>query len=324
MAFRAENTQMVLELNHSIDLRGIFERHRERPWLFVRPGGNWGDYLIYAGAEKMADAVGLDWTSCDSAELEHRLTTPDHCIYLHGSGGYNSWASGRPFLDLEKATAREVHLVVQGPQSCENAPEKLKSRFEQALASIRCRDLIFFAREKTTLQVLQELGLAQYGATLGLDHDTALALEPGDLCVIAGLREMPRGNYDLIVFREDNERLPPGLNASHPKGVVIDPAGAATSFAHWMRIHLYSRTITTNRLHSAIVCAIAGKQVTIAPGSYHKNRSVWEHSLSEKGVAWTDAIRPQENPFWGRLPRFIRNSYKVGRMRLMLHRVPIR
>lgn len=324
MAIRAKNTQMVPELNHSMNLRGIFERYRERPWLFVRPGGNWGDYLIYAGAEKMADAVGLDWSSCDSAELEYRATTPDHCIYLHGSGGYNSWASGRPFLDLEKATAREVHLVVQGPQSCENAPEKLKSRFEQALASVRCRDLIFFAREKTTLQVLQELGLDQYGATLGLDHDTALALEPEDLCAIAGLREMPRGNYDLIVFREDNERLPPGLNASHPTGVVIDPAGAATSFAHWMRMHLYSRTITTNRLHSAIVCAIAGKPVTIAPGSYHKNRSVWEYSLSGKGVAWTDAIRPQENPFWGRLPRFIRNSYKVGRMRLMLHRVPIR
>jgi len=315
---------MVRELNHSLTLRQIFERHRERPWLFVRPGGNWGDYLIYAGAEKMADAAGLDWSSCDSAELEHRATTPDHCIYLHGSGGYNSWGSGRPFFDLERSVARAVHLVVQGPQSSEAAPEKLKSRFERALAAMRCRDLIFFARERTSLQAFQDIGLDQYGATPGLDHDTALALEPDDLCAIAGLREMPRGNYDLIVFREDNERLAPGLNASHPTGVVIDPAGAASSFAHWMRIHLYSRTITTNRLHSAIVCAIAGKTVTIAPGAYHKNRSVWEYSLMGKGVAWADAIRPQENPFWERLPRFIRNSYKVGRMRLMLHRVPIR
>ena len=315
---------MVRELSHSPDLRQIFERHRERPWLFVRPGGNWGDYLIYAGAEKMADAAGLTWSSCDSAELEHQATTPDHCIYLHGSGGYNSWGSGRPFFDLERSVAREVHLVVQGPQSSEAAPEKLKNRFERALAAVRCRDLIFFAREKTSLQVFHDIDLSRYGVTPGLDQDTALALEPADLCAIAGLREMPRGNYDLIVFREDNERLPPAVHALHPTGVVIDPAGAASSFAHWMRIHLYSRTITTNRLHSAIVCAIAGKPVTIAPGAYHKNRSVWEYSLSEKGVAWTDAIRPQENPFWERLPRFIRNSYKVGRMRLMLHRVPIR
>ena len=315
---------MVRELSHSPDLCQIFERHRERPWLFVRPGGNWGDYLIYAGAEKMADAAGLDWSSCDSAELEHRATTPDHCIYLHGSGGYNSWGSGRPFFDLERSVARDVHLVVQGPQSSEAAPEKLKNRFERALAAMRCRDLIFFARERTSLQVFQDIGLDQYGATPGLDHDTALSLEPDDLCAIAGLREMPRGNYDLIVFREDNERLPPAAQASRPSGVVIDPAGAASSFAHWMRMHLYSRAITTNRLHSAIVCAIAGKPVTIAPGAYHKNRSVWEYSLSEKGVAWSDAIHPQENPFWERLPRFIRNSYKVGRMRLMLHRVPIR
>ena len=315
---------MVRELSHSPNLRQIFERHRERPWLFVRPGGNWGDYLIYAGAEKMADAAGLNWSSCDSAELEHQVTTPEHCIYLHGSGGYNSWGSGRPFFDLERSVAREVHLVVQGPQSTENAPAKLKSRFERALASMRCRELLFFAREETSLQVLHDIELSRYGATLGLDHDTALALEPHDLCAIAGLREMPHGNYDLVVFREDNERLPPAVHASHPTGIVIDPAGAASSFAHWMRIHLYSRTITTNRLHSAIVCAIAGKPVTIAPGSYHKNRSVWEYSLSGKGVAWSDTIRPQENPFWERLPRFIRNSYKVGRMRLMLHRVPIR
>jgi hypothetical protein len=99
---------------------------------------------------------------------------------------------------------------------------------------------------------------------------------------------------------------------------------AAKSFAHWMRIHLNSRAIVTNRLHSAIVCTLAGKPVTIAPGAYHKNRSVWEYSLSAQGATWADAIRPQESVCWGWLPSFIRNSYKVGQMRLMLHRVPLR
>lgn len=305
-------------------LRQIFERNRDRPWLFVRPGGNWGDFLIYAGAEKMADALGLDWSTCESPAFAQRATTAEHCIYLHGSGGYNSWGSGRPFLDLEQAATRAVHLVVQGPQSSEAAPDKLKSRFERALAAVRCRELVFFARETTTLQVLQALDLAQYGVTLGLDHDTALALDAADLCAIAGLQEMPRGNYDLIVFREDNERLLPAPNATHPAGVVIDPALAAKSFAHWMRIHLNSRAIVTNRLHSAIVCTLAGKPVTIAPGAYHKNRSVWEYSLSAQGATWADAIRPQESVCWGWLPSFIRNSYKVGQMRLMLQRVPLR
>lgn len=315
---------MSCALTHPWGLRQVFERHRDRPWLFVRPGGNWGDYLIYAGAEKMANETGLHWSSCESDEFEQQATTSDHCIYLHGSGGYNSWCSGRPFLDLERATARQVQLVVQGPQSTEAAPDKLKSRFQRALASIRCRELVFFARENTSLQVLNELQFEQYGATLGLDHDTALALEASDLCAIAGVQKMPAGQYDLVVFREDNERPLAAVNALHPAGIVIDPTRVAKDFGHWMRIHLYSRAITTNRLHSAIVGAIAGKPVTIGAGSYHKNRSVWEFSLSGQGVQWVDAIKPHKSLWWDRLPERIRDSYKLRQIRLALHRVPIR
>jgi hypothetical protein len=90
-----------------------------------------------------------------------------------------------------------------------------------------------------------------------------------------------------------------------------------------VRIHLFARSITTNRLHSAIIGAIAGKPVTIGPGSYHKNRSVWQYSLAERGVRWVDAIEPPAAGLWQRLPSRIRDSYKIRQLRLALHRVPL-
>lgn len=311
-------------------IQQIFERHRDRPWVFLRPLGNWGDHLIFVGAERMADALGLQWTSCETPEFQALSTTPEHCIYLQGGGGYNSWCSGRAFVNLELALARPVHLVVQGPVSFGGSHEWLAKRLQSALSCIDCRDWLFFAREEVTYGLLHELALPNYGAQPCLDHDTALALTPGDLLDIAGLESMPQGNYDLVVLREDNEM--PGSTGSLgavtrglvAEGISLDPAFVANTFGHWVRIHLHARTITTNRLHSAVIGAAAGKRVFIGPGSYHKNKSVCQYSLASRGVQWVDAIEPPAAPLWNLLPPRIKGSYKVGRLRLALHGVPLR
>lgn len=310
-----------------LTLRQVFERHSDRPWIFVRPGGNWGDYLIYAGAEKIADSLGLRWLSCDTEAFQSVVTTPDCCIYLHGGGGFNSWCSGRAFLNLELALARAVHLVVQGPQSAERNREWLATRFKAALSSVNCHHCIFFAREDVTFGLLQDLSLNAYGVTVCRDHDTALSLEAKDLLSIAKLAEMPAGKYDLTVIREDNEqpsaatRNAASIVKATPTGVTLDPAHA-TSFSHWVRIHLYARSITTNRLHSSIVGIIAGKSVAIGPGSYHKNRSVWLYSMKGRGVQWVDQIVPPARGLWHLLPQKIQNSYKARQLRLAFHGVP--
>lgn len=310
-------------------LQQVFERYRNRPWVFLRPMGNWGDHLIFAGAESMANALGLQWTSCETPEFQSLTTTSAHCIYLQGGGGYNSWGSGRAFVNLEMALARPVHLVVQGPVSTEGNREWLGIRFRSALSVINCREFLFYAREESTLELLNSLHLQDLGATVYQDHDTALALKDSELLTIAGLSAMPAGNYDLVVLREDNEQ-PACTAGDHVKtaapatGIALDPAYVATSFAHWVRIHLHAKSITTNRLHSSIAGAISGKPVTIGPGSYHKNRSVWQCSLKDRGVRWTDQIEPPSTFWWQLLPQRVRDSHKVGRLRLAIHGVPLR
>lgn len=49
--------------------------------------------------------------------------------------------------------------------------------------------------------------------------------------------------------------------------------------------------VRTNRLHLAIGAAVLGKRVTLYPGSYFKNRAVWEFSLRDRfsTVEWGEA-----------------------------------
>jgi len=206
----------------------------------------------------------------------------------------------------------------------------MANRFDKALANVNCRDFIFYAREQVTFDTLNRFSLRDRGSSICLDCDTALALSKDDLLEIAEIDVMPDGRYDLVVLREDPEQ--PRIstmeavsgNIVMPDGISLDPAYVATSFRHWLRIHLYARSVTSNRLHSSIVSNIAGKPVTIGPGSYHKNRSVWEYCLREKGADWADAVRLPRASIWSRLPAILRNSYKVQRLRLAANRIPLK
>lgn len=308
-------------------MQGIFEQHRERPWIFLRNLGNWGDELLFAGAEVMATRAGARWTSYETPEFERLEIPADHCIYLQGGGGFNEWSSGRAFTNLRLAVQRSVHLVVQGPMTLGGDRNWLRRQFLDCLGIVNCHDLRIFARERLTADGLQGLGLETAGAILGLDHDTALAFSSRDLLDLAGLDTMPKGRYELTVVREDPEQpanpVTRGWNWPSRGAIVIDPAYEAGSFRHWLRIHLFARSIVTNRLHSSIVGHIAGKSVTLGPGSYHKNRSVWEYSLKDRGPAWVDELPPVGAPVWSLLPERIRESYKLRRLRLLLHRVPL-
>jgi hypothetical protein len=301
-------------------LAQLFEANRDRRWVFVRPGGNWGDHLIYAGAEQLARRCGLAWVSHDFTSFSNAETTDSDAIFLHGGGGYNSWGSGRPFDLLRNATARDVALVVQGPQTIETAEAGMASRFATALQEVRARRVVFFAREQASLSTLHRLEIA--GMEMSVDHDTAFHLDRNALLELAGLGAMPAGRYDLTVVRDDDEK-PDTTHGAKARGVILDPAYVATSFSHWLRIHLFARTLLTNRLHSAVAGALAGKPVTLAPGSYHKNRSIWEFSLADRGIEWSDGIRTGHRlAEW--IPRRLRKSYKLGRLMLMLSGVPLR
>src|SRR5882762_5382201 len=147
----------MLDIDHSTKLADLFSANRDRAWHFVSPGGNWGDSLIYAGAESLARSVGLRWTDLDYRNIDSAPPPKGSCIYLHGGGGLNPWSSGRAFSNLRSALRVAGSLVVQGPQTCDTADVKTKELFASALADSVSPEIHFFAREPTSACLLAEI-----------------------------------------------------------------------------------------------------------------------------------------------------------------------
>jgi exopolysaccharide biosynthesis predicted pyruvyltransferase EpsI len=302
-------------------LEEAFCQRRDSSWYFVKPGGNWGDSLIYAGAESLADRLSLKRIDSDFRNFDPSALAPGSAIYLHGGGGFNPWGSGRAFDNLKKALSVHDAFVVQGPQTCETTSERTAQMFAAAFQGRKATHLVIFARENRSLKYLQENnpGWAQ----VALDSDTAFHLQAEDILALGGLNALPAGRYNLQVSREDDEAPPALMKREH--SVVMDPAYFASSFAHWIRIHAFARRIVSNRLHSAIAGALLGRPVDLLAGSYHKNRSIWEYSLRSRGVRWVDNASDATAsalPFqW--VPKTLAGSWKVQRAVMWMRGVPL-
>lgn len=304
-------------------LQDFLEAHRGARLVLVSPGGNWGDYLIWAGAEALARAVGYTCHSLSFAEFMHAGAPSDAVLYLHGGGGYNPYASGRALEALLRAVTTHPGVVVQGPQTIDGSATYLEHLRQALQIRPTAREVTFFTREKSSLATLGEI--RPDWMSVRIDHDTALHLDRDAYLALAGSDAPAR--YNLLGMREDNE-APAQLPATTTrKAVRLDPALYATSFVHWLRIHACAASIYTNRTHSAVAGAILGKPTTLSAGAYHKNRSIWEYSLRDRGVLWAepaakhDVTRPDGAREQRMLDR-VRNSWKVRRVTHFLMGVP--
>jgi exopolysaccharide biosynthesis predicted pyruvyltransferase EpsI len=115
------------------------------------------------------------------------------------------------------------------------------------------------------------------------DHDAALNLVKADL--LSG--KSPEGKYVFYAMRYDQERP-----SAQPYNYLmwLDPVEVCFTFEKWLSLHLQARRLITNRTHSAILGSILGIPTVLLPNNYHKNRSVWEFSLQDRGVQWRDHL----------------------------------
>jgi len=291
-------------------LRDVFEQFSDRLFIFVEPGGNHGDYLIYAGAKKLANEVGIEYNSfffdgeisptsfwnAVNAEMD-----PDQSdvIYFHGSGGFSSMYDWCPRLLKILRTMFPKNLIIVGPTSVTLEPAYLRKMLPND------KEIIFFAREFVTYKFMK-----RFYPNVYVDHDTAFQLtkncaEFKSFCM--GLPE--KNKHKLLVLRQDPEAVPlPKVIKRENYDIVCDPAKGEKE--EWLKCHLWSSTITSNRAHSAIFGAIAGKEVKMFANSYHKNRAIWEFSLQKLGVEWI----PHE--FEGRMRIFLANTHRKTFSRL--------
>lgn len=305
-----------------MSVRSEFMRYRDRPFVLIAAGGNWGDELIWWGAETLADEVGLNWTAMDLTRFLHAKVDPEAVIYIHGGGGYNPWGSGRVLAALTHALKVHEGVVIQGPQSIERSDEYINAMLAAMGAPERAERVVFFARERTTHGILESH--APSWMEFAIDVDTALHLDRKRFIERAGIS---RPRYDLFAARADDE-APGAVSLPDLEGVRLDPALFARSFRQWLRIHAAAKRIVTNRTHSSVAGAVLQIPTYLLGGSYHKNRSIWEYALADRGVQWLEyddtmpfkiRTRPE---LLSLLPQSIRTSWKVQRINQYLKGVP--
>jgi len=266
--------------------------------LTVQPGGNHGDTLIYRGFDAIASGLAVDRRPFGRGEnrydgpplptldvrrtlrfvrqhaltLGHRLWTDPAAVYVHGGGNFNDVWKGGIACVLTAARYFDCPIVV-GPQSCRFEtidPDRVFDRIDN--------DLYFFCREAYSLDIMREATAGRENVTLGLDHDTALALEPADLPVTETAAE-----YSLVAMRADRESASPVLRDDIAAPVrVSDVSVAAPSFEAFVDAVARAREVYTDRLHVAVLATILETPVTWYEVGYHKARGVYEHSLADR------------------------------------------
>lgn len=258
-----------------MSLRQLFEENKRFKWVFITPGGNQGDSMIYQGAYKLADSVGLEYRK---VPMGRKAPNPriqrKEVIYVHGGGGWNTWWNWTPRLVRQLSREYPNNYLIVGPSTTSLQDWYIDKWFPP-------KGCVFYAREHTTYNYLKGKGLQ-----LRLDHDTALHLKKDDEYLASLLKGDKLKPFRLAAIREDPEspdKLPESVNLDD-YDLVVDPCQTR----RWGPLHRDATEILTNRSHSAILGAILGKKTRMFRGKYHKNRSIWEYSLKNMGVEWVE------------------------------------
>lgn len=286
-------------------LYSLFGKLRERPFILVEPGGNFGDQLIYRGAIKILKQAGCHFSIRTFSEFM-TATHPSHAVvYIQGGGGIVPWWSQTPMRAFRRAVSCHQGITILGPQTCHIDDKFLGECFSQLPHCFEGEAAFLFTRDPRSYGAIRKV--APPWIKVAIDHDTALNLSSADL----GAKQKSRG-YMLYSMRLDQESCRPSARLWN--GLWLDPNREVPRFEEWLLLHQRAKTIVSDYLHSAVLGAILGTPTYLLPNTYHKNQSVWDYSLSERGVHWLNGIEELPIDLWSRAVNTIRPlSYFLSR-----------
>ncbi len=263
-----------------MNLNNFFKANKEKPFLFFRPNkGNFGDDIIRLGDFKLAKENGLNIVKCNCLKNKLPICRKDMIIYIHGCGGIGNTYKGVAGW-TRRLREKNNNLIVFGPSTAMTKTEDLE-RLQYEFEGVE--NMIFYARERTTYKFMKE----NFDFEVRLDSCPSLNLTKEDF----DINNMNVGHrHKVLIFRKDKYEktsLPKSLNFED-FDIMCDPATQAISFTEWAYNHYMADELVTNRLHSAIMGWILGCNVSLFANNYHKNRSMWEYCLKERGIKWEE------------------------------------
>ena len=245
---------------------------------FFPKSGNAGDAFITYATYKLFDEFGINCVphkECDNVSGK---------IVLIGGGG--NLVEGRYHevreLILRLGDDNDVTLL---PHTVVGNADILQKTYQK---------LTLFCRERVSYEQCLQNG-ANPNATY-LTHDLTFFLDKRHL---SGFQST--GSGELKILRSDGESLREGQHQDGDIDISLSWNGdiwqspkfceyVTKSLAAYIEPYEY---IVTDRLHVSILAALLGKNVTLRPNAYFKNKAIYEHTLSShfKNVVFDEDVR---------------------------------
>ncbi|MGK2876953.1 MAG: polysaccharide pyruvyl transferase family protein [Solirubrobacterales bacterium] len=219
----------------------------------IRPFGNFGDELIWAGTRELLSGhvyreIGVDQLASAGGEL----------AVISGGG---AWSRRYNEFMPEVLAVAELRFerVIVFPSTFEVSEDRVRAALESTRALV-------FARELESFGQIRGLCRAR------LAHDCAFF---ADLSGYAAA-----GEGELNAFRVDGESR--GLRALPADNVDI--SDSAESLDDWLHSIERHAVVNTDRAHVMIAAAMMGKTVKYASSSYFKVNAIAQFALGEYDV----------------------------------------
>lgn len=234
------------------DLKLFLEKYRNCSVDFFRFRGNYGDSLIWHGSMNLFSELNMKVEYVD-------LTTnkKNEILIIDGGGNFvNYYSDVRNFVSLKNDSYSEIVFL----------PHTI---FGDKQIEVLCKlknNTTIFCRERQSAKFVQEFAK---NCQVFLWHDCAFYNHFQN--------QSASGNGTLNAFRLDRESI---LQAKPIGNIDISYDGYATKpLNDFLGTITKYKQINTDRLHVAIASILLGKNVSLYPNSYFKNKAVFEYSL---------------------------------------------
>jgi len=247
---------MLLSIDH---FAPVLDPLRGRRVGYVRMIGNVGDELIQAATFQLFDRAGIEYVVVNPDDWFGFRTDVD--VYAIAGGG-NMGGGGQDIQPPYSVNhqVRAALVARAGSRPVIVLPQTYTDSHEGLLYDH------VWVRERTSQSINPAAGLAP---DLSLGYELT--------------REYPAAEQAEGVFLWQHCRWPAWTSQD-----IGDPALIAETVDEYFALAACCEHVVTNRLHFAIAALLLGRRATLLPGSWHKNRSVWETWLRDLGCEWID------------------------------------
>ena len=272
-------------------------------FYLITPGGNPGDLLIHMGLIKKLEKIKAKYHCVNLEEIYKKrihvgikyllniaafkakldcqfklfqIPKEAEVILFEGGGYMNDLYYG--FVLLKGILKDSKKPVIVAPNSFWFHGTDFRKLF------VDKRPIVLFCREKYSFNILSEMHLPK-NVEIRLSQDASLYLTREELSKFIHSSD---GENTLVCLRNDRESIIPNKVKRKIVEKLKEKAGRllVADISKWRPLNAYisaianSSKVYTDRLHVAILAHIFGKDLTLFSNCYHKNKGVFEYSMS--------------------------------------------